>query len=74
MEIPERGRQECADQQKLNHFFMELFTPEFLESLPPKQINTVIDNLRLVESGPTPIPAEWEAIKRVLQTRGLISQ
>ena len=72
MEKQNGGDQNGEGQEKLNDFFMELFTPEFLDSLPPKQINTVIDNLRLVESGPTPVPPEWEAIKRVLQTRGYL--
>lgn len=73
MEKQNGGDQKNEDREKLGDFFMELFTPEFLESLPPEQINTVVDNLRLVESGSTPIPPQWEALKRVLTARGFIS-
>ena len=58
--------------ENLDDLFMELFTPEFLESLPPKQIETVINNLRLVESISKTIPSEWLALRNALQERGYL--
>lgn len=51
---------------------MDLFTPEFLATLPPKQIKTVINNLKQVESISETIPPEWLALKKVLQNRGFL--
>jgi hypothetical protein len=58
--------------ENLDDLFMELFTPEFLESLPPKQIETVINNLKLVESGSETVPAEWKAVRNVLEESGYL--
>lgn len=58
--------------ENLDDFFMELFTSDFLESLPPKQIETVIGNLKLVESRSVTVPPQWSALKNVLQKRGCL--
>ena len=59
--------------KNLDELFMELFTPEFLENLPPGHIETVINNLRLVESSSETIPPQWAALKSVLQKRGFLN-
>lgn len=59
-------------QENLDGLFMELFTPKFLESLAPEQIETVINNLKLVESGSETIPTQWSALRNALQKRGFL--
>jgi len=71
----EKQRQQMSKEEgpeNLNDFFMELFTPEFLEGLPPEQIETVISNLKLVESGSETVPAEWKAVRNVLEESGYL--
>jgi len=58
--------------ETLDDVFMELFSSEFLKSLPPEQIGTVINNLKLVESNSETIPSEWLALRNVLQKRGFL--
>jgi len=58
--------------ENLNDLFMELFTPEFLEGLPPEQIETVISDLRLVESSSETVPTEWKAMRNVLEESGYL--
>ncbi len=58
--------------ENLDDLFMELFTPEFLESLAPEQIETVINNLKLVESSSETIPTQWSALRNVLEERGYL--
>jgi len=60
--------------KNLDELFMELFTREFLESLPPGHIETVINNLRLVASSFETIPPEWVALRSVLQERGFLKK
>lgn len=60
--------------ENLVDLFMELFPPEFLESLPPGQIKTVINNLKLVESSSETIPPEWAAVRSLLQERGFLDR
>jgi len=56
----------------LNDLFMDMFTPEFLASLPPGQIETVINNLNRVEAASEVTPHEWLALKNALRERGFI--
>jgi len=58
--------------ENLDDLFMELFTPEFLESLAPEQIETVINNLKLVESSSETIPTQWSALRNALEERGYL--
>ena len=58
--------------ENLDDLFMELFTPEFLENLPLGQIETVINNLKQVESSSEAIPPEWSALRNVLEERGFL--
>ena len=58
--------------ENLDDLLMELFTPEFLESLAPEQIETVINNLKLVESSSETIPTQWSALRNVLEERGYL--
>lgn len=70
----EKLRQQTPKKEEpinLDDLFMELFTPEFLGNLPPGQIETVINNLKHVESGET-TPPEWLALKHVLRERGFL--
>lgn len=72
MEKPKQQTSEDRNPTELNNLFMDLFTPEFLATLPPKQIKTVINNLKQVESISETIPPEWLALKKVLQNRGFL--
>ena len=56
----------------LDALFLEMFTPEFLASLPQEQIETVIHHLEQVESASETTPPQWLALKNVLQERGLL--
>ena len=56
----------------LDALFLEMFTPEFLASLPQEQIETVIHHLEQVESAAETTPPQWLALKNVLQERGLL--
>ena len=58
--------------ENLDDLFMELFTPDFLESLPPEQIETVINKLELIESSSETVPSEWSALRNVLQKTGFL--
>ena len=58
----------------LDALFLEMFTPEFLASLPPEHIETVIHHLEQVESASETTPPEWLALKNVLQERGLLEE
>lgn len=58
--------------ENLDDLFIELFTPEFLNNLPPEQIKAVIDKLRLVESSSATIPPQWSALRNALQERGYL--
>ncbi len=58
--------------ENLDELFMELFTPEFLENLPPGQIKTVINKLELIESNSETIPSQWSALRNVLRERGFL--
>lgn len=51
--------------ENLDDLFMELFTQEFLRSLAPKQIETVINNLKLVESSSETIPTQWSVLRNM---------
>lgn len=56
----------------LNDLFVDLFSPEFFDSVPPEQIAVVIYKLKLIESAYEIVPPEWLAIKNVLQQRGFL--
>ena len=58
--------------ENFDDLFMELFTPEFLKGLPPEQIETVIGDLKRVESDSGTIPAQWSAMRNVLEERGYL--
>lgn len=58
--------------ENLDDLFMELFPPGFLRRLAPEEIETIINNLELVESSSVTIPPEWSALRNVLQKRGFL--
>ncbi len=68
------GRQTPKEEglENLDDLFLELFTPEFLGSLAPEQIETVINNLKLVESSSETIPTQWPALRNALEERGYL--
>lgn len=71
----ENLRQQTSEDKEpvdLNDLFMDMFTPEFLESLPPEQIAQTVSNLKQVESDSDATPPEWLALKNVLRARGLL--
>ncbi len=72
MEKQERQIPKIEEPKNLDDLLIELFTPEFLESLEPKEIETVINNLKLVESSSVTIPTQWSAIRNALEERGYL--
>ncbi|PJC77605.1 hypothetical protein CO010_00165 [Candidatus Shapirobacteria bacterium CG_4_8_14_3_um_filter_39_11] len=72
MEKPTQQTSEDRNPADLDNIFMDLFTPEFLANLPPEQIKTVVNNLKLVESSSGTLPPEWLALRNVLQNRGFL--
>src|SRR4030043_115986 len=60
--------------KNLDDLFIEWFTPEYLKSRPPGQVETVINNLKLLESSHEPIPPEWLALGNVLRKIGVLKK
>ncbi|MFZ3069104.1 MAG: hypothetical protein WA052_02185 [Microgenomates group bacterium] len=58
--------------ETLDDLFMELFTPEFFDGVPPEQIAVVIYKLKQIEDTYETVPSEWLAMKNVLQQRGFL--
>jgi len=72
MEKPTRQPHQEQGPRNLDELFIELFTPEFLATLPLEQIETVISKLKLIESSSETIPPEWSALRSVLRERGFL--
>ncbi len=72
MERQKGPSSENESPETLDDLFIELFTPEFLDSLPPEQIAVVIYKLKQIEETYETVPSEWLAMKNVLQQRGFL--
>lgn len=72
MEKPTQQTSKNEEPGTLDDLFMDLFTPEFLKSLPSEQIETVINKLEQAESSSETMSPEWLAVRNVLRERGYV--
>lgn len=70
--MPEQISQTPEEDLTLDDLLLELFTPDFLDSLPPEHIAEILENLQLVEAAEDPVPPEWVALRKALQERGYL--